>query len=166
MSQELDFSEFRRVFENLEGVRDQIPEIKREFLDGLGGKMLSTVRGGIGGEGKVQSWQEYFVGSGGGYTAVRAKAETYQYTKKAYQCTQREKYAVGWITNSIENGHRIRSPSGQQKGRYRPRIRNPGGVQGRHFYKASQAAVDNFVKAGATELAEKIARTIEMEMKK
>lgn len=154
MSQELDFSEFRRVFENLEGVRDQIPEIKREFLDGLGGKMLSTVRGNISGTGKVQSWQEARVGSRSGYAAVSAKANT-----------EYRDYAVGYVTNAIENGHRIRSPSGQAKERYRPRIRQAH-VPGRYFYRDSQAAVDNFVKAGATELAEMIARAIEMEMKK
>lgn len=165
MSQEVDFSEFRRVFENLEGVKDAIPEIKREFLARLGDEMLSTARGNIGGTGKVQSWQEYYVGSGGGYTAVRAKAETYQYTKHAYQCTQRDEYAVGWITNSIENGHRIRPPSGQQKGLYRPRIHQPK-VQGRYFYKNSQSAVDRLAENGAKELAEKIARKIEEAMSK
>lgn len=158
MSSELDFSEFRKAFENLDRVKDQIPEIKREFLDGLGGKMLSTVRGNIGGTGKVQSWQEYSIGSRSGYAAVRPKENTYQNSSK-------REYSVGSITNAIENGHRIRPPSGKQKGRYRPRIRQPK-VSGRYFYRDSQAAVNNFVKAGAKDLAEKIARTIEMEMKK
>lgn len=159
MSEELDFSEFLKAFDNLDRVKNALPEIKKEFVDRLGGRMLSFVRLAIGGEGKVQSWQEVRIGSRHSYAAVSPKKDTYQNSSK-------REYSVGLITTKIENGHRIRSPSGQQKGRYRPRIRNPGRVQGRHFYKASQAAVDNFVKAGAKELAEKIARTIEMEMKK
>lgn len=160
MSQELDFSEFRRVFENLDRVKDQIPEIKREFLDSLGRRMLSSVRWAIGGEGKVQSWQEYSIGSRGGYAAVRPKENTYQNSSK-------REYSVGFITTKIENGHRIRSPSGQAKGSYRYRgdAHKANRIPGRYFYKDSQAAVDNFAKAGK-ELADKIAQTIEREIKK
>ena len=160
MSQEVDFSEFRRVFENLEGVKDQIPEIKKEMLDQLGGEMLSVVRRNIGGEGKVKSWQEYYIGSRHGYSAVRPKADTYLHTKGVYQTTENDKFAVGHVTNAIETGHRIRSPSGQATGRYRPRIHQPR-IPGRYFYRSSQSAVDRLAENGAKDLAEKIARKIE-----
>lgn len=154
MSQELDFSEFRKKFERLEIVKDLLPEMKREFLDSVSGKTLSTVRGAIGGAGKVQSWQEARVGSRSGYAAVSPKAKMFY-----------KEYAVGYVTNAIERGHRNRSPSGQAKGRYRPRLTKPK-VPGRFFYKSSEAETARLAENGAKELEEKIARRIEEEMSK
>ena len=158
MSQELDFSEFRRAFEGLDRVKDALPEIKKEFLDRMGGEMFSAVRGNLGGEGKVQSWQEARVGSRHGYAAVSPKAKTYQETKNS-------RHAVGYVTNAIERGHRIRSPSGQAKERYRPRIKQPK-VTGRFFYKSSESEVARLAEAGAKDLAEKLVQKIEEEMSK
>lgn len=154
MSQELDFSEFLEKFERLESVKDLLPGMKREFLDSLGRRMLSTVRGNLGGTGKVQSWQEYRVGTRSGYAAVSPKA------KLLYK-----DYAAGYVTNAIESGHRIRSPSGQAKGRYRPRITKPK-VPGRFFYKGSEAETARLAENAAKELAENIARKIEEAMSK
>lgn len=160
MSQELDFSEFLKAFEGLDRVKNQIPDIKKEFVDQLGRRMLSFVRLAIGGSGKVKSWQEYRVGARSGYAAVRPKKDTYQNSRN-------REYSVGFITTKIEDGHHIRSPSGKDKGyRYRGSAHRANWIPGKHFYRDSQAAVDNFVKAGAAEYAEKIARMIEMEMKK
>ena len=50
------------------------------------------------------------MGSGGGYVAVRPKAETYQTTKSG------KRYAVGYITNAIESGHRHGGPRGGERG--------------------------------------------------
>lgn len=74
-----------------------IPDHRRAMFEELADEMLKDVKQRIGGAGKVQSWQDRYTGSGGGYAAVRAKAKTYTDTSP--------RYAVGYVTNAIENGH-------------------------------------------------------------
>ena len=86
---------------------ETLQEVRRAALDKAGGKLLRAVRSRIGGTGKVQSWQEKHLGSGGGYTAVRPAAKTYD----------RAGDAVGYVTNAIEGGHRVRTGSGPSRAR-------------------------------------------------
>ena len=53
-----------------------IREARAEFFAEAGASLLSDVQGRIGGTGKIAGVQEYRVGSGKGYVAVRAKAKT------------------------------------------------------------------------------------------
>ena len=91
----------------LESSCETLQEVRRAALDKAGGKLLRAVRSRIGGTGKVQSWQEKHLGSGGGYTAVRPAAKTYD----------RAGDAVGYVTNAIEGGHRVRTGSGPSRAR-------------------------------------------------
>ena len=59
--------------------------------------------------------------------AVRPKADTYQTTKSG------KRYAVGYVTNAFEVGHKIRKPQGG-KG-YRSRVK-VAAVPGRWAYDA------------------------------
>ena len=86
---------------------ETLQEVRRSALDKAGDKLLRAVRGRIGGTGKVQSWQERHMGSGGGYTAVRPAAKTYD----------RAGDAVGYVTNAIEGGHRVRTGRGPSRAR-------------------------------------------------
>lgn len=74
-----------------------IPDHRRAMFEELADEMLADVQRRIGGAGKVQSWQALYVGSGGGWAAARAKADTYT--------DESGRYAVGYVTNAIENGH-------------------------------------------------------------
>lgn len=85
--------------------------------------------------GRVKSWQEAHVGSGGGYVAVRPKAETYIETENG------NRYAVGRITNAIVSGHR--TPSG-------------GRVEAFPFYDRAQSAMKNL----ARRTADKVVKTL------
>lgn len=158
MSWQLDFTEFQTLFENIESVKDLIPELKKEFMDQLGVEMLAIVHDRIRGTGKVKSWQEYQVGNRYGYSVVRPKKDTYQNSRN-------RRYLVGFITTKIENGHRIRSPSGMDD-RYRYRGGTAQRVQGRYFYKEAQTIVNSFAEKAANGFAEKIARKIEEVMSK
>ena len=91
----------------LESSCETLQEVRRAALDKAGGKLLRAVRSRSGGTGKVQSWQEKHLGSGGGYTAVRPAAKTYD----------RAGDAVGYVTNAIEGGHRVRTGSGPSRAR-------------------------------------------------
>ena len=88
------------------------------------------------------------MGSGGGYVAVRAKAKTYQTTKNG------KRYAVGYVTNSVEGGHRT---GGQRPGpkadgyRYRPRYKKAA-VPGRWVYDIVRRQMDGMSQDEMDEL--------------
>ena len=124
---------------------------QRAIHERLGARMLSGVRGNIAGRvndahGKIAGWQAKYVGSGGGYAAVRA-VDTSTGAK-----------SPGAITNYLENGHARRPPSGKNP-RYVPRI-HVLYIAGRGFYdayrpqlyKMLQVEVDYWGRAVATRL--------------
>lgn len=123
----VDTTSLDRLVESWDALVQRFPQEKRSALAALGDELLQQVRGEIGGTGKVAGWQAPHMGSGGGYVAVRAKANTYQTTKSG------KRYAVGHISKAVEGGHKIRKPQGG-KG-YRPRIK-VAAVPGRWSYDA------------------------------
>lgn len=123
----VDTTSLDRLVESWDALAQRFPQEKRSALAELGDELLRQVRGEIGGTGKVAGWQAPHMGSGGGYVAVRAKANTYQTAKSG------KRYTVGYITNDFEGGHKIRKPQGG-KG-YRPRIK-VAAVSGRWSYDA------------------------------
>ena len=126
----------------------RFPEEKRRVLEEIGTELLSRVRREIGGEGKVSGWQEAHMGSGGGYVAIRPRANTYQTTQNG------NRYAVGYVTNSIEGGHRT---GGQRPGpkangyRYRPRYKKAA-TPGKWFYEAVRRQLDGLTQQELDEL--------------
>lgn len=133
------------------------PAMKAELLDKMGQQMLSDVRREIGGTGKVSGWQERHVGSKLGYVAVRPKANTYQTTQSG------KRYAVGYVTNAIENGHRNRKPQPtNREGYHYTKGRNKtAATAGRHFYAAVRGRLGTFGRAELERLAAEIARRLE-----
>lgn len=154
--QSIEMSDLDRLIESWEALLQDYPGMKRELLEELGKQLLDDVRGEIGGSGTVQGWQERYIGSKNGYTAIRAKAKTYKVTAGGKQ------YAVGYVTNAIERGHKHRRPSAQRRDgcRYRPRINVPA-VPGKHFYAAVRGTLDNVGQQEIQALAAEIARRLE-----
>ena len=107
--QTVDTRGIDRLVESWDRLLKQFPEAKRRALEQMGRDLLANVREEIGGSGKVAGWQEPHMGSGGGYVAVRAKAKTYQTTKRG------KRYAVGYVTNAIEGGHKHGGRRGSSK---------------------------------------------------
>ena len=152
MAQTVDTSGLDRLVESWDKLLQRFPEEKRSALDRMGRELLQRVRREIGGSGKVAGWQAPHMGSGGGYVAVRAKADTYQTTKSG------KRYAVGYVTNAIEGGHRHGGPRGG-KG-YRPRYRKAA-VPGKWFYQAVRQDVDEMGQEEVDALMELIVRGLE-----
>lgn len=155
----LDATALDRLLDSWEKLLKDFPSMKQKLLEDLGEELLGNVRQKIGGKtGKdtVQDWQERYLGSRNGYVAVRPKAKTYKETKSG------KKYAVGYVTNVIEGGHRHRRPSQVKRDgyRYRPRIEHPA-VPGKHFYAAVRAQLSGMGQREVAALAEKIARRLE-----
>lgn len=146
--QSVDFYSVQRLSEDFYAIARKFPEERKHLMEELAGVIQSTVAGNIGGAGKVQSWQDKFIGSGGGYAAVRAKAKV-----------KHKGYAVGYITNAIENGHEVSKPSGYAK-RYRPRLKKTR-VPGKGFYAKSRGGVETAATQAAQNLMERLAAELE-----
>lgn len=139
---------FERILRSWETLLDRFKTEKEKALERMGKQALQDVKQNIGGSGKVSGWQEPHMGSGGGYVAVRAKARTYQTTKNG------KRYAVGYVTNSVEGGHRT---GGQRPGpkadgyRYRPRYKKAA-VPGWWFYDIVRRQMDGMSQDEMDEL--------------
>jgi len=108
-------------------LQKDIPGLRREMHTRAAKAIQLRVRGEIRASindrhGKIQNWQEHYVGSGGGYAAVRPVAGG-----------ERGKNP-GAITNYLESGHRVRLPSGKAK-RWRKSRAKQYTVRGYHFYR-------------------------------
>lgn len=81
----LDHSELDKLVEKLAKSPQIIKEAKRQAFEAAAPKLKALVQREIGGSGKVRGWQEAYVGSKGGYAAVRPMADTYVETKGKQQ---------------------------------------------------------------------------------
>lgn len=93
--------------------------------------------------GKIRGWQVKYVGSKGGYAAIRATD------------TSSGKNSPGAITNYLENGHKIRKPSGKNK-YYKRRVKKIY-VDGFHFYARASKTIENDILSLAEQFADDIA---------
>lgn len=134
----IDASEVKCLADRFLQAPQVLKEAKRQALEDAAPKLKEVVDREIGGTGKVQSWQEKYVGSKGGYAAVRPKKETWT------KATQKKGnyYAVGYVTNAINSGHRS------------PRARKP--IAGKQFYQRAQAQAERI----AQEAGEQIIQTL------
>lgn len=149
----LDTGELNRLTEKLDQSPEVIKQAKREAFETAAGKVKQALDGRIGGTGKVRSWQEQYVGSKGGYAAVRPAANTY--TDKS------RRYAVGYVTNAINSGHKFPSPSGKNQ-RYKPRIvSGRQNVPGKQFYEATQSEVEQIAQEAVNQVAEILKQHLE-----
>lgn len=140
----IDTRQLDKLVEQLRKSPKVIRRAKQQAFEMAAPKLKQAVDTEIGGTGKVRSWQAPHVGSKGGYAVVRPKAKTYTETKK--------RYAVGYVTNAINSGHRFPSPTGKNK-RYRARIKSGRmKVAGKHFYEAAQAQVPQIAQEAAQQV--------------
>lgn len=107
-----DCIEFGQV--NHRALHERISERMKQEVD------TQILSAGFQNAGEIAGWQSQYVGSGGGYAAVRAiKDETGD-------------NSPGAITNYLENGHAVRPP-----GKTKPRAKQLR-VQGYHFYDSAK----------------------------
>lgn len=146
---QIDRSELDRLVEKLERYPKVLGQAKRQVFEDAAPKLLSAVRTEIGGSGKVQRWQDAYVGSKGGYAAVRPKAETYIKTKGKQTGARRgpKEYAVGYVTNAINNGHKFPFTTLG----YRSRA---GKVSGKQFYQRAQEQAETVAQEAARQIVD------------
>lgn len=137
--QSVEIQGLDRVTKALENMPEVIREARAEVMEDVGQELLGAVQRRIGGAGRVADAQDYHVGSGKGYVAVRAKADT-----------DLNGYAAGYVTNALEGGHEIRRPA-QSGSRSRAKVNR---VQGKYMYRDTD-------RQEAERLAETVAQRIE-----
>ena len=118
--QSVEIQGLDRVVKALENMPEVIREARAEVMEEMGQELLGAVQQRIGGTGRIADVQDYHVGSGKGYVAVRAKADT-----------ELDGYAAGYITNALEGGHEIRRPE-HSGSRSRARV---DWVPGKYMYR-------------------------------
>ena len=153
MAQSVKISGLEHLRKDLEELSEELPEMRREIHEELAVQMRGEVEEALArragsSTGTVAGWQEGYVGTKGGYAAVRPRAKT------SYRG-----YAVGYITNAIENGHAIRRPSGKWKG-YRARVKKRY-VLGLHFYREVQGGrLEKLAIDAANRMADRIQKAL------
>lgn len=151
----IDHSELTRLAKKLEQSPEILKEAKRQAHTAAAPKLLAAVHSEIGGSGRVRDWQGAYVGSGGGYAAARPKAETYAESHGRQTFEERKEkphptYAVGYITNAINNGRRA------PRDKFGYRATAGIVVAGKQFYQRAQARAEQV----AQETAEQIVRAL------
>jgi hypothetical protein len=146
----VDFSGLDGLDRRFADVLRARPGLRRQLHVEAGGALLSVVRSEIGASGlndsggKVRGWQEMYVGSGGGYAAVRPVAGGGRGRNP------------GAITNYLESGHKVRGSSGHAKRRRKSRAKQAR-VRGFHFYRQSRIQAQAAAVGAANRYAEAIA---------
>lgn len=156
---EIEIRGMKELLKGLDELCKKSPEIKRELHTAAAERLKETVdreiiaSGVNDSHGKIRGWQAKFVGSGGGYAAVRPQSDGYGdmigQLKKAR--AQTGPNSPGAITNYLENGHRIRTPFADYSGKR---------VKGYHFYQRASESADREMKEVAEEYADKLADRI------
>ena len=127
--QTVELDDLYRLADKFDRICRELPEKKRELHEKIAVELEAQVKANVGGTGKVASWQEKRVGSKGGYAAVSARAKAYQ-----------GNYALGYITNAIENGHTVRKPKKPSK-YYKSRVKYAS-VKGKQFYYKTRSQAE------------------------
>ena len=145
----IDKTELDRLVERLAQSPEVLREAKRQAFEAAAPRLLALVQTQIGGSGRVMSWQEKFVGSKGGYSAVRPKAKTWIETKK-----EKKRYAVGYVTNAINSGHWKRGRGTYQDKRLRGYRtgKSADRVEGKNFYENAQTLSAPVAREAAEEI--------------
>ena len=130
-------------------------ELQYEVLDQIDRVGIGQSRGRAGNanrpSGGLRDWQGRYVGTGGGYAAVRPIG------KADGGGTGRN--SAGAITNYLERGHKVRRPTGKAK-RQRKSRGKVGYARGYYFYTAARSRSQQVAIAAANAYAQRMLERI------
>ena len=149
-------SDFDKVLNDL---LDEFPKMRRELHEELGELAKKEVDSAIpdsftdenpGGGDKIRRWQKIYIGSGGGYAAVRPVG-----SKDGGGVG---KNSAGAITNYLEGGHKTRGSKAQKPKKSSLKVAY---VNGYHFYQTARSSVEAKAIKAAEQFANKLAGQLE-----
>lgn len=163
--------DLRYLDRRLGDIVQNAPEQQRALHERLGEALLDEVRrqapisvkghslghGEYHERGTLRRWQSKYIGTKGGYAAVRAISRDEQ------RGSSRE--IAGAITNYVENGHRVggryRGVSARTRRRWKQYPTPPKSfVSGRGFYHATHVTAERILIQAAERWADEIAREL------
>lgn len=159
----LDASELDELLQKLEQAPEVFQQARREAFEAaapelkqvLDARIVSTIGDS---RGKVRSWQDQFVGSEGGYAAVRPKTDTHTEPTKKDGNT----YAVGYVTNAINSGHRFPGQGVRRASRAgKTEKYTAGRVPGAYFYDKAQLQVNAIAKETCNQIVNDLLKHLE-----
>lgn len=154
-------------FEELAERLSKSPEVFRRAraaaINRAAPKLKVLIDSEIGGTGRLKSFQESRVGSLGGYAAVSARAKTFAESRGMQTFSSGEgsppRYAVGYITNAVNNGHRPRERKtfAQERGYYTL----GKWVAGKFFYQRAKDKAPVIAQQAAAEVLDDLTEFLE-----
>ena len=160
----LDTSELDKLLQKLEQAPEVFQQARREAFEAAAGELKQVLDQRIAstiddGRSKVRNWQGQFVGSRGGYAAVRPKADTFtEPTKKDGNV-----YAVGYVTNAINSGHHYPGQGARKTSKAgKTDTYVSGRVPGRYFYDKAQLQVNAIAKETCNKIVEELTKSLEV----
>lgn len=151
---EIDCSKLARLVEQLADAPEVIRAAKRKAFEDAAPKMKAAVDEGIGGTGKVKSWQEQVVGSKGGYAAVRPRASTFTEPNGRGKV-----YAVGHVSNAIDKGHKFPNQAGKTKAYNTASGKQM--VKGKDFYGKAEGKVKQIAQEAVEQVEAELLKHLE-----
>lgn len=140
--------ELKGLIDKLDAAPEVIRDAKRKAFEQAAPQIKQALDEQIGGTGKVRRWQGAYVGGKGGYAAVRPKAKTYAEDSRGYPT----RYAVGYVTNAINSGHRFPR---------RGKTKSSGLVFGKYFYQNTQRYAEQIAQKAVDQAAETLRQHLE-----
>ena len=157
-----------RLSARLREVVARAPQMQRALHERLGARLLDDVRhrtpisirghhlghGEYHQRGTLRRWQTKYIGSKGGYAAVRAAEKP------------KGANGAGAITNYVENGHKTghaqQGVSQRTRRRWRQMVRPPQAfVSGRGFYHTAEQTADRLLIQAAERWAQEIVEELQ-----
>lgn len=152
-----------RLLKGFDELFRDVPEAKKEMLEAIGQELKRRVDRNITSSvndrnGHVRAWQNYHIGSGLGYAAVRADGSK--------EGARTGTGSPGHITNALENGHKqmpgrfvaaLGGDTDKRKGRKLVAKR----VSGKYFYRASRAGIQEYAYQAAEACARRLTAHLE-----
>lgn len=151
--QSVDLSGLDKIDKALKQLLKKAPDMRRKLHEELADQMQRAVVDNISESterhtGNLQKWQEKYVGSGGGYAAVRAVN------------TSMGAESPGAITNYVNSGHKIRRSADSTRKRRNYVLY----VDGRHFYQSAAKDIESIAVPLAEDFVRDMAQILEGKM--
>lgn len=150
----IDLSALDELDRRFEQALQEIPGARRELHKRIADVLEREVKSQIGASGfsdggaKLEDWQKSYVGTGGGYAAVRPKGSA--------DGVEIGPNGPGAITNYNEGGHRVRPASGNAKRPQKGRAKKIY-VEGQHYYAQVNSRAEALVIDEAETYMERVA---------
>lgn len=161
---EIDVTRIHEWREKLRKSPEVLRKAKAAAFKRAAPRLKALIDSEIGGTGRLKSFQEAREGEKGGYAKVRPRAETFAESRGMRTFSSENgyppRYAVGYITNAANSGHRFPGLGSGEGGTRRYRVTS-GSVRGLHFYERAKDKAPVIARQAAEEILAEVVEELE-----